>query len=67
MQDRRRDIADLVPVEEAAGALGMDPKRFLGFCMSRKAYHPISDGREVYGWSCKTLAERLAGHSTGAL
>jgi hypothetical protein len=52
--------SDLVAVEDAAKALGMDPKRFLGFCMRNKLPDPISDGKEVYGWSCATLAQRLS-------
>jgi ribosome-binding protein aMBF1 (putative translation factor) len=58
--------AGLVPVDQAAQELGIDPRRFLGYCLRNKVGDPISDGREVYGWSCKTLAERLAVHSDGA-
>ena len=59
--------SDLVSVETAARALGMDPKRFLGHCFNNKLADPISDGKEVYGWSCRALAERLSVHSSGAL
>ena len=59
--------SDLIPVQDAAKALGMDPKRLLGHCFNNKLADPISDGKEVYGWSCRALAERLSVHSSGAL
>jgi hypothetical protein len=40
--------------------LGLEPKRFLGYCMRNGLGDPISDGQMVYGWSCAQLAERLA-------
>jgi hypothetical protein len=49
----------LVPVERMAEALGVEPKRFLGYMVRNKVGDPIGDGKEVYGWSCATLAERL--------
>jgi hypothetical protein len=46
----------LVPVYTAAETLGMETKRFLGKCMRNGLGDPISDGQEVYGWSCAWLA-----------
>jgi hypothetical protein len=43
-----------------AEILGIEPKRLLGFMFRNSLADPIGDGREVYGWSCKTLALRLA-------
>lgn len=58
----------LVPVSEAAAALGIEPKRLVGFILRNGLDDPIggwSDhGMAVYGWSCKALAERLARAST---
>ena len=55
---------DLIPYERAAALIGVSPKRLLGYLMRNKVGDPISDGKDVYGWSCKTLAERLADHSS---
>ncbi len=54
------DKVGLVPVEHMAARLGLEPKRFLGYCMRNGLGDPISDGRMVYGWSCAQLAERLS-------
>ena len=50
----------LVPIETAAAALGIEPKRLLGFIARNGLGDPIGDAGEVYGWSCRALAERLA-------
>ena len=42
-----------------AAALGIEPKRLLGFMARNGIADPIGDGELVYGWSCKGLAERL--------
>ncbi len=52
--------ADLVPVDEAAKMLGIEPKRLRGFMFRNKVGDPIGDAEQVYGWSCAQLAERLA-------
>ena len=51
--------SSLVPMEDAAEALGIEPKRLLGFMARNGITDPIGDGELVYGWSCKSLAERL--------
>lgn len=59
--------AGLVPVEVAAAALGIEPKRLIGFILRNSLADPIGgwlDGMAVYGWSCKTLAEQLAAAAT---
>ena len=62
---------DLIPYEAAAALIGVSPKRLLGYLIRNKVGDPIGgdtpDGITVYGWSLKTLAERTANHSTGAL
>ncbi|MBZ4252009.1 hypothetical protein LAJ57_13995, partial [Streptococcus pneumoniae] len=56
--------ADLVAYERAAALIGIEPKRMLGYLIRNKVGDPIGgetpDGIMVYGWSCKTLAERTA-------
>ena len=58
---------DLIPYERAAALIGVSPKRLLGYLIRNKVGDPIggetTEGIMVYGWSCKTLAERLANHS----
>lgn len=61
---------ELAPYEEAAAALGIEPKRLLGMMARGCIDDPIGgstpdDGILVYGWSCKGLAARLAGTSNG--
>ena len=52
--------AGLVPVDEAAAALGMEPKRLIGFVLRNGLRDPIGGwldgGMAVYGWSCRELA-----------
>ena len=60
---------ELVPYEDAAQALGMEPKRLLGLMLRQRVDDPIGgqaeDGRiYVYGWSLKGL--RAAVTDTGA-
>ncbi len=50
----------LVPVDRAAEALGIEPKRLLGFMARNQVGDPIGDGQEVYGWSCATLIKSVA-------
>ncbi len=50
----------LIPVERMAEALGVEPKRFVGYMARNVVGDPIGDGKEVYGWSCKETAERLS-------
>ena len=62
---------ELVPYEEAAAALGIEPKRLLGFIARNGKDDPIGGQAEngkiyVYGWSCKALAARTADTDTGA-
>lgn len=61
---------DLIAYEAAAALIGVSPKRLLGYCLRNKVGDPIGgetpEGIMVYGWSCKTLAHRLADHSDGA-
>jgi hypothetical protein len=52
------DKLGLVPVDRMAEILGIEPKRLRGYMFRNKVGDPIGDGQEVYGWSCKTLAER---------
>ena len=62
---------DLIPVAEAAAALGIPEKRLIGFILRNELRDPIGGwldgGMAVYGWSCRTLAERMAaaGDSAG--
>lgn len=56
----------LIPISVAAKALGIDPKRLLGYCFRNKLGDPISDGEMVYGWSCRELAKRLTNDSSVA-
>lgn len=63
--------SDLVPYKEAAAALGIEPKRLLGLMARNGVDDPIGgmadDGQVyVYGWSCKSLAERAGPTDTGA-
>jgi len=55
----------LVPYEEAAAALGIEPKRLLGLMLRQRVDDPIGGQAEdgtiyVYGWSLKALAARAA-------
>lgn len=52
--------SDLIPLEDAARELGIEPKRLLGYCMDPRPWMPISDGRLVYRWSLKAVRERVA-------
>ena len=58
---------DLIPCERAAALIGIEPKRLLGYLIRNKVGDPIGgetpEGIMVYGWSLKTLQERLADHS----
>jgi len=61
---------ELVPYEEAAAALGLEPKRLLGLMLRQRVDDPIGGQAEdgviyVYGWSCKGLAARAAGTDSG--
>ena len=47
----------LVPIEEAAAALGIDVKRLRGYVWRNSLRDPIGDANQVYGWSCKALAD----------
>ena len=54
----------LIPYEDAAATLGIEPKRLLGLMLRESVADPIGgqaeDGRiYVYGWSLATLRERL--------
>ena len=53
----------LVPMEDAAEALSIEPKRLLGLMARNGITDPIGgdtpEGIMVYGWSCKSLAERM--------
>lgn len=59
---------DLIPYEKAAALIGIEPKRLLGYLIRNKVGDPIGgetpEGIMVYGWSLKTLAERVSSHST---
>lgn len=57
--------AGLVPVEDAAAALGIEPKRLRGYVFRNNLGDPIGSlGKdEVYGWRCRALAEKLAAAS----
>lgn len=54
--------AGLVPVEDAAAALGIEPKRLRGFIFRNDLGDPIGSlgADQVYGWSCRALAAKLA-------
>ena len=63
----------LIPYEDAAATLGIEPKRLLGLMLRESVADPIGgqaeDGRiYVYGWSLAVLRERLraADHADGA-
>lgn len=53
----------LVPLEDAAQALGIEPKRLRGFMWRNGIADPIGDQDRVYGWSCRALAAKLAASS----
>lgn len=55
--------AGLVPLEDAAQALGMEPKRLRGFMWRNGIADPIGDQDRVYGWSCRALAAKLTAPS----
>ena len=59
---------DLIPYERAAALIVVEPKRLLGWMLRNRVGDPIGgeteDGIMVYGWSLKTVRERLANHST---
>lgn len=57
--------SDLVPVEDAAAALGIEPKRLRGFMARNGLADPIGDYSLVYGYTCRDLAKRLASTSSG--
>jgi hypothetical protein len=59
--------AELVPIATAAESLGIEPKRLLGYMFRNQIGDPIGDGLEVYGWSCATLAKRIADHASGGV
>lgn len=50
----------LVPVDEAAEKLHIDPKKLRGLILRNQLNDPIGDLHNVYGWSCRTLYETLA-------
>jgi hypothetical protein len=54
-------------LDYAAEQLGIDVKRLLGFMFRNRLQDPIGDATHVYGWSCTTLARRLADHASGAV
>ena len=54
------DNPDLLTIEDAATALGIEPKRLRGFIFRNGIADPIGDVTHVYGWSLKTLRERLS-------
>lgn len=54
--DARDD--ELIPLEDAARELGIEPKRLLGYCMDPRPWMPISDGRLVYRWSLAAIRAR---------
>ena len=60
----RQELVDagLVPIEAAAVALGVEPKRLRGYVFRNDLGDPIGSlgTDQVYGWSCRTLAEKLA-------
>lgn len=58
--------AGLVPVREAAVALGIPEKRLIGFILRNELRDPIGGwlpdaGMAVYGWSCRHIADTSAG------
>jgi hypothetical protein len=54
----------IIPLSTAAAALGIDPKRLLGYCLSSRPWMPIAgqtdEGVMVYGWSLRHVAERIS-------
>lgn len=61
------DRLGLIPVEDAAQMLGIEAKRLRGFMWRNKVGDPIGDATLVYGWSCVTLAKRLAAVNTAVM
>jgi len=57
--DEPLENAGLVPIEAAAREFGIEPKRLRGFIARNSLADPIGDASQVYGWSCRALAERL--------
>lgn len=55
MDTRSRD--ELIPVEEAAARLGMEPKRLRGLIMRNGIGDPIGDFERVYEWSLPRAAD----------
>jgi hypothetical protein len=64
MNEQNLDRFGLVPIDDAARMLGIEPKRLRGYMFRNKAGDPIGDAEQVYGWSCKTLADRIASIKT---
>lgn len=54
---------DLIPLNEAAARLGIEPKRLLGYCIRNGLGDPIAgntpDGIMVYAWSLEATRQRL--------
>jgi ribosome-binding protein aMBF1 (putative translation factor) len=50
----------LLPIHDAARMLGIEPKRLRGYMFRNKVGDPIGDAEQVYGWSLKTLADRIS-------
>lgn len=63
--------ADLIPLADAAAALGIEPKRLLGFMARNSVGDPIGgstpDGIMVYAWSLEPLRMRLRASDDSAL
>jgi hypothetical protein len=58
MDDKQQDDG-LIPVEQAAADLGISLPRFLGYCMDRRPWMPISDGKLVQADSLDGLRKHL--------
>jgi hypothetical protein len=65
---------ELIPLEQAATRLGIEPKRLLGYALRNRVGDPIGglvDGKPyLYDWSLATLRAKLqrsAPHSAGAI
>ena len=53
-------LPDVVSIDEAAQALGIEPKRLRGFIARNGINDPIGNMEWVYQWSLGGLRKRLA-------
>jgi hypothetical protein len=65
----RKKESSLVPIDDAAQGLGIEPKRLRGYIFRNSVRYgdPIGDATHVYDWSLKHLRTQLAAHRATAV